>query len=207
MRHMTYRFQPQSRILGALPNEPRDGLWHDAPGLSLGSALNEHVEVEPFGCQSFQRRLADSTEVAFVYILQETFLKIDIPERARVVVAQYALHVSGWQDLSDYVEHRIVVKSVADFLELDQKALKHSTFNSIGGNEVEDQAIVSLSVTMDTAHALFEPVRIPRDVIIEEYVAALQIDPLSSRLGCHQHLDGACAKLLLGVETAAWLVA
>ena len=50
---------------------------------------------------------------------------------------------------------------------------------------------------MDAAHPLFEPVRIPRNVIIEQHMAALKIDAFSCRLGCHQDLDPAFAKLLL----------
>ncbi len=56
---------------------------------------------------------------------------------------------------------------------------------------------------MDAAHPLFEPVRVPRNVVIEHDVAALKIDAFASRFGRHQHLDRAFAKLLLGIEPAS----
>ena len=64
----------------------------------------------------------------------------------------------------------------------------------------EDKAVESLSVTVDAAHALFEPVRVPGNIVVEEDVAALEIDPLAGSFRCHQDLDCAVPKLLLGVE-------
>ena len=56
-------------MLSAFRDEPRNGLGHDAPLLGLGSALDEHVEVELLGGQTFECRLADGPEVAFIHVL------------------------------------------------------------------------------------------------------------------------------------------
>ena len=125
-------------MLGALRDEPRNGLGHDAPLLGLGPALDEHVEVELLGGQTFQRRLADGSEVAFIHVLQEPLFKVRVSQLPRVVVPQYALHVGGRQDFADHVEHCVVVESVADLLELVQQLLEYPTLNGVGRHEVED---------------------------------------------------------------------
>ena len=56
-------------------------------------------------------------------------------------------------------------------------------------------------------HALLQAVGVPRDVVVEQDVAALQVDALARGFGGHQHLDGAFAELLLGVQAGAGFVA
>ena len=53
---------------------------------------------------------------------------------------------------------------------------------------------------MDAAHPLLEPVGVPGDVVVEEDVAALEVDALAGGLGGDENLDGAVLELLLGVE-------
>ena len=144
--------------------------------------------------------------MAFVHILQETVFEIGVAEPAGVVVPQHALHVGGGQDLAHHVEDGVVIEGVADLLELGEQALEHPPFDGVGCDEVEDEAVAPLSVAMDAAHALLKAVRVPRDVIVEEDVAALQVDALAGRLGGHQDLDLAFAELLLGVEPASRFV-
>src|ERR1700730_12590296 len=55
---------------------------------------------------------------------------------------------------------------------------------------------------MDAAHALFQPIGVPRNVVVEHDVAALEIDALASGLRCDEHLDCALTKLLFRVEPA-----
>ena len=113
----------------------------------------------------------------------------------------------GGQHLADDVEHRVVVQRVADLLELVQEPLQHPAFDRVGGREVEDQAVLALAVAVDAAHPLLQPVGVPGDVVVEEDVADLEVDPLARRLRGHQDLDRALAELLLGVEPRAGLVA
>ena len=71
----------------------------------------------------------------------------------------------------------------------------------------QNQTVQPLPVAMDAAHSLFQAIRVPRDVVVEQDVAALQVDALTGRFGGHQHLDRALAELLLGVEPGARFVA
>ena len=79
-------------------------------------------------------------------------------------------------------------------------------FDGVGGDEVEDQAVLLLAVAVNAPHALLETVGVPGDVIVEEDVADLQVDPLAGGLGRREDLDRALAELLLGVEPRARLV-
>ena len=110
-------------------------------------------------------------------------------------------------DLADDVENRIVVQRVADFLELVQELFENATLNRVGRNEVEDQAVVALAVSVDATHPLFEPVRVPRNVIVDQEVAELQVDAFASSLGGDEHLDVAILELLLGKEPSSGDVA
>ena len=60
---------------------------------------------------------------------------------------------------------------------------------------------------MDAAHPLLQPVRVPRDVVIEQDVAALEVDAFAGRLGGDQDLNRAVPELLLGVQPGTRFVA
>ena len=78
--------------------------------------------------------------------------------------------------------------------------------DGVGRDEVEDQAVFRLAVAMDASHPLFQPVGVPRDVVVEQDVAALEVDAFAGRLGRDQDLDRAFAELLFGVQPRAGLV-
>ena len=69
-------------------------------------------------------------------------------------------------------------------------------------DEIENQAVARLTIAMDTAHPLFQPIGVPRNVVVEHDVAALKIDALASGLRCDEHLNRAFTELLFGVESA-----
>src|SRR5262245_4845975 len=60
---------------------------------------------------------------------------------------------------------------------------------------------------MDTTHPLFEPIGIPWNVVVDEYVAELTIDALACRLGGNENLDCTFLELLLGKQPRARLFA
>ena len=80
------------------------------------------------------------------------------------------------------------------------------TLDRVGRDEIEDQAVLALAVAVDAAHPLLEAVGVPRNVVIEQDVADLKVDPFARGLGGHEDLDLAFAELLLGVEAGARLV-
>jgi len=49
---------------------------------------------------------------------------------------------------------------------------------------------------MDAPHPLLKAVRIPRDVVVEHYVADLEVDPFPGCLGGDKDLDIPVAELL-----------
>ena len=57
--------------------------------------------------------------------------------------------------LADHVEHGIIIEGISNLLELFQKSLENSAFDCIGRHEVEDQAILPLTVAVDASHSLF----------------------------------------------------
>jgi len=142
-----------------------------------------------------------------VDVAQQALLEVRVAEPAGVVVAQHALHLGGGQHFAHHVEHGVVVEGIADFLQLFEQTLQDLALDRVGGDEVEDQVVLALAVAVDAAHALFEAVGVPGDVVVEEDVADLQIDAFACGLGGDEHLNGALAELLLGVQPRAGLVA
>ena len=109
------------------------------------------------------------------------------------------------QDLADDVEHRVIIQRVTNLLELLQQALKHAAFNRIGRDEIEDETIEKLAVTMDAAHALFQPIGIPRDIVVKKDMAALEVDALAGGFCRNENLNRSVLELLLGIEPAVRL--
>ncbi len=62
-------------------------------------------------------------------------------------------------------------------------------FDGVGGDEVEDQAVLELAVAVNAAHALFEPVGVPGDVVVEQDMAALEVDAFARGFGGHKDLN------------------
>ena len=207
VRHARDGLERERHELGRLAEEARDGLRHDAPLLRPRAPLDQHLEVELLAREPLQGVLADGAELPLVHVAEQALLEVGVAELPGVVVAQHALDVGRGQDLADDVEDGVVVQRVADLLELLEQPLQDAAFDGVGGHEVEDQAVLALAVAVDAAHPLLEAVRVPGDVVVEEDVADLKVDPLARGLGGDQDLDLAFAELLLGVEARARLVA
>ena len=67
------------------------------------------------------------------------------------------------------------------FLQLVEKALEDHAFPGLLGNQVPEVTHFSLTDTMDTAKALFQAVGVPREVVIDHQMGALQVDTFA---GC-----------------------
>jgi hypothetical protein len=115
--------------------------------------------------------------------------------------------VSRGQDLAHHIEDGIVLKGIADLLQLLKQPLQDMALNRVARDEIENEAVLALAVAVDASHPLLQAVRIPRDVIIEEDVADLKVDALASRFGCDQNLDRALPELLFRMQACAGLVA
>src|SRR5205823_6232211 len=104
------------------------------------------------------------------------------------------------------VKYGIIIQSVTDFLELIKQTLQYTTLDGNGSHKIEDQTIALLAIAVNTTHALLKPIRIPEDVIVEQDVAALEVDPFASRLGGDRDLNGTVSELLLGEQACARVV-
>ena len=158
---------------GCFANEACNRLRYDPAFLGAGTALDEHFEVEPLRRQALQGVVADRPKVSLIYLAQETLFEIGIAQLARVVVAKDPFDVGSGEDLADDVEHGGVVQGVANLVQLVEEPLEDATLDRVGGDEVEDEAIVMLAIAVDAAHPLLQPVGIPGDVVVEQDVAAL----------------------------------
>jgi len=158
-------------VPGGLADEAGDGFRHDAAFLRTGPTLDEHLKVELLGGQAFEGVLTDGAEAALIYVLEQAFLEVCVAQFPGIVVSKDTFHVSRRQDFADDVEDRVVVKRITYLLEFLKQPLKHTALDGVRGDEVEDQAVFPLAVSVDAAHALFEAVRVPGDVVVEEDVA------------------------------------
>ena len=103
-------------IFALSEEEPCDGLGYYPPFLGLGPPFHQHLQVQFLRGQPFQGVLAYLPEVVFVHVLEEPVLQVRVSQSSGVVVPEYPLHLIGGKDLSDHVEHGVVVQGVPDFL-------------------------------------------------------------------------------------------
>ena len=141
------------------------------------------------------------------HIAEKPILQVHFAEIAGVIVAKDPLDMSSRQNLSDDVEHRVIVERLANLVQFFKQLIQDAALYGVRRHKIENQAILSLAVSMDTTHSLLKPVGIPRNVVIEHYVAALQVDAFARCLGCDQNLDRSFTELLLCEEARALFVA
>ena len=76
----------------------------------------------------------------------------------------------------------------------------------VGCDEIEDEAVLLLAVTVDTAHALLKANRVPGNVVIDHQPAELKVDAFSRGLRGDEHL-ARLAEFALRVDSGAGRVA
>ncbi len=105
--------------------------------------------------------------------------------------------------LADYIKHP-VGENGAHLLKLLQKPLKDAAFNDalaffgFGGDEVESVALSHLTYAMDSPQPLFQPGRVPRQVVVDHQVAKLEVNSLACSFSCHADL-ARDAEIFLGL--------
>ena len=93
--------------------------------------------------------------------------------------------------LADHVENFVGAKFAPRFVQFRQQRRQHVAFAGLVGDEVEDaHFVMALAETMQPAHTLFQPRRIPRHVKIHHQPCKLQIDAFTRRIR-RQHDAGA----------------
>ena len=66
------------------------------------------------------------------------------------------------------IKNRVVIKGISDFLEFFQKPLQDPAFDGVRSHKVEDEAVLPLAVTMNAAHALFQAIGVPGNIIVKK---------------------------------------
>ncbi len=102
---------------------------------------------------------------------------------------------------------RLGSRSSSICLDALEELLQHPAFAGVGGDEVEDEAVLLLAVAVDAAHALLQPDGVPGDVVVDHEPAELEVDAFAGGLGGDQHLGASSRKLALGVDARAGRVA
>ena len=187
-----------------------DRLGHETTFLGLRPPLDQHGEVELLRGQPFERVLANVAEIVLPNVPQQPIFQVGVAELAGVVVPQDAIDVRGRQQLAHDIEDGVVLQCVADFLQLAQQLAENLPLDRVRGDEVENVAVFRLAVTVDAAHPLLKASRVPGQIVIEQDIAALQVDAFAGSLGGDEDLGAtlarAVAEFLLGAKPGAGLV-
>ena len=85
-------------------------------------------------------------------------------------------------ELAQYVEH-LTAKRIAGLVQLLQQGTVDIALARLLGHEVPEVADFGLADAVDAAEALFEPVGVPRQIVVDHQVGALEVDALARRIG------------------------
>ena len=166
--------------------------------------LHQHSKIQLFRGQPFECILTNTPKLALVHIFKEALFEVRRRLPFRIVVPEHALDVAAGL-LADDVEYGVIVQGIAISWSFEQP-LENTAFDGIRGNEIEDQTILMLAIAVNAPHALFQPVRVPGNVIVEEDIAALQVNAFTRSLRRDKYLDGSIPELLLGVQSGSRLL-
>jgi hypothetical protein len=99
----------------------------------------------------------------------------------RQPVLHQGIKLRGRHDFADHVVHPVAAQRLPHVLQLPQQAVHDLALTGVLGDEVEDHDLVFLLVAVDAAHPLFEPVGVPRNVVVDHQRAELEVDALAGR--------------------------
>src|SRR5712692_2634603 len=105
------------------------------------TALDEHLQIEFLRGESLQRVLADCAEAILAHIAQKAIFEIRFAQIARIVVAKNAFHLSRWKNFPHNIEDRVVLKRLANLVELLEEPVEDVTLHCVGRDEIENQAV------------------------------------------------------------------
>ena len=91
-------------------------------------------------------------------------------------------------ELAEYVEY-LPAQRLTSLFELLQETTIDVALARLACDEIPESAHLSLPDTVDTTEALFQAIRIPREIVVHHQVRALKIDTLTGGVCGEQHLD------------------
>ena len=133
-------------------------------------------------------------------------MEVFFPQTPGVEIPQELFHLIGGHDFAHHVKYGLAMQGVPDFIESIHQPLQHPALHRVPGKEVEDQAIMLLPIAVDAAHALFQAVGVPGNVVVKEDITAVQVDAFPGGLGGGQYLGLQVPKLALSMESGAGFV-
>ena len=83
----------------------------------------------------------------------------------------------------------LITERLSHLLDLGEEPIEDCTLPGFIGNHVPQVADLFLAYPVDTPETLLDPVRVPREVVVDHQVGPLQIDTLSGSVGRHQDLN------------------
>ena len=86
------------------------------------------------------------------------------------------------EDVEDLVAQRLALH-----LELVEERPEHVAFAGVHRDEVPQVTDVPLTNAVNPSEALLEPVRVPRDVVVDHQVGSLEVHALTGRVGGQQN--------------------
>ena len=109
---------------------------------------------------------------------------IAVADRLDQKIAQrFALEL----ELAEHIEH-LAAEGLTGLLQLIQQLAINVAFAGLFGHQVPKMAHLSLADAVDAAETLFEAVGIPREVIVDHQVSALEVDALACGIRGQQYL-------------------
>ena len=104
-------------------------------------------------------------------------------------VDQQILETALLEHLPQDVEHPPLEGHTLN-LQLLEQSLEDGAFARLHGHQVPEVADLGLTDPVDAAEALLQPVRVPRQVVIDHQVGVLQVHAFTGRVGRQQHPGG-----------------
>ena len=194
------------RLGGGLHEERLDDLRHQPPLLGLGRFADDGREVESFLARPSRATFGNRAEAIGADVADDAILDLVFVGNAGVHVAEQLFQLVRGKHRADDVEHLVGAQFAADLLEPFEQLLQDAALAGVLGDEVEDQAVLFLAVTVDAADALFQADGIPGDVEVDHHPAELQVDAFAGGLGRDEYL-GRFLELALGIDARARRVA
>ena len=99
---------------------------------------------------------------------------------------EQVLERSALEGLAEDIEDLAVV-GLGLLLDLQQELGEDHALAGVGGDEVPQVADLGLADPVDATEPLLDPVRVPRQVVVDHQVGALQVQALARSIGRDQH--------------------
>ena len=90
--------------------------------------------------------------------------------------------------VAEHVEDLAAV-GLALLFDLQQQPREDLALAGVVGDEVPQAADLALADAVDSAEALLDPVRVPRQVVVDHQVRGLEVQALPGGVGGEQNLD------------------